>query len=356
MKHILMMSKTSYSLDSLIKVLAADNRLDIVRKIGDIDQAKEILQEQEFDLVVVDYFGDEQKQMDILKDLRGIREKNQFLVLFPAWMAAFSQSLHREIEKNADLLYLPQDDQNTKIFKKDFLLKTQELCHIDPLPINVESMFSTKKPSLEVFEQDYILRDLPEFSPKILAFGASTGGPKALSQMVSLLPVLPVPIFITQHCAPAFIDGLLDMLNLYSKMPVVLGREGELIEPGVIYLAPGGYHMGVVNKNNLPEIELMMTPPENFSKPAVNPMLRSLAGFYKQDLLAVIMTGMGGDGLLGAQKVIEQGGFVFAQNQESSTNWDMPSQVIRAQFCSFVGDIPELALKIQDVLMGDKIS
>ncbi len=351
MKQILMMSKTKSSLDSLVKVLAADQRLDLVRQVGDIDGAKGILGEKEFDLVVLDYFGDEQKQMDILKDLGEIREKNQFLVLFPAWMAAFSEVLHREIEKNGDFLYLPQDDQNTKIFRKDFLLKTQEMCHIDPMPICVESSFHDKHQDLQVLQEEYVLRNLPESPPKILAFGASTGGPKALAQVFSLLPVLPIPVLITQHCAPAFIEGLLDMLNLYSKMPVVLGREGEVLEPGVVYLAPGGYHMGVANIDT-PQITLMMTPPENLAKPSVNPMLRSLADLYKQDLLAVILTGMGGDGLLGSQKVIENGGFVFAQDQHSSFHWGMPSQVIRAQFCSFVGDIAELAEKIEDVVMG----
>jgi two-component system chemotaxis response regulator CheB len=169
--------------------------------------------------------------------------------------------------------------------------------------------------------------------------------------MLSLLNPLPIPILVTQHCGAFFTDALLDMINVYSKMPAILAREGEKLEEGVVYLAPGNHHMGVVSVDGEPQIHLMFTPPENLSRPAIDPMLNSLPEVFSKDILGIILTGMGNDGLLGSKKIIESGGAIFAQDQKTSTVWDMPSKVIRAQFCSFVGSIPELCSKIEEVIV-----
>ncbi|MEM8736114.1 MAG: chemotaxis-specific protein-glutamate methyltransferase CheB, partial [Planctomycetota bacterium] len=137
-----------------------------------------------------------------------------------------------------------------------------------------------------------------------VSVGVSTGGPQALQALVSALPAeFPVPIYITQHMPAAFIEPLANRLSQYSKNPVCVPADRETIQCGTIYLAPGDVHMGVKAKLDRFNIALSKSPPENSCRPAVDPMLRSLTDAYKGNLLSIILTGMGKDGLEGCRSL-----------------------------------------------------
>lgn len=174
-------------------------------------------------------------------------------------------------------------------------------------------------------------RSLAFGRPKVLAIGCSTGGPNALGQVLPHLRNLPVPIVITQHMPKTFTRLLAEHLTTTIGLPCAEGAEGMPIVPGKAYIAPGGLHMGFIVKDSVVTITLNDGPPENFCKPAVDPMLRSLLAVYGgPGILSVILTGMGEDGAKGVRAIVDAGGQTLAQDEATSIVWGMPGAVAKA--------------------------
>ena len=168
--------------------------------------------------------------------------------------------------------------------------------------------------------------------PRAIGIGCSTGGPQALSALVPRLGRgLPVPVLVVQHMPKGFTTMLADHLDRLGGPGSAEAREGEVLRPGRIYLAPGDRHLLV---EGLPGGALVARlsegPPENFCRPAVDPMLRSLAAACGGRVLVAILTGMGQDGLAGCRAVAALGGTVLAQDEASSVVWGMPGAVAKA--------------------------
>lgn len=183
-----------------------------------------------------------------------------------------------------------------------------------------------------------------------IAIASSTGGPQALNLLFGALGnrVVRVPIFITQHMPPNFTTILADHITKASGMPCHEAKDGERIVPGTAYLAPGDYHMLAVSTPDGPRIQLTQSPPENFCRPAADPMLRSLSALYGAGLLSIVLTGMGQDGLNGCREAAAAGGHVIAQDQASSVVWGMPRAVVEAKIAHEVlplSAIPEAVMK-----------
>ena len=165
----------------------------------------------------------------------------------------------------------------------------------------------------------------------ILAIGSSTGGPNALADVIGALPgTLPVPVIVTQHMPPNFTRHLAERLNNTSALKVVEGQPGMNLEAGCVYIAPGDYHMCVERSGTDVVIRTNQAPLENSCRPAVDPMLRSVAEVYGSSSLVVILTGMGSDGLKGCEIIHQLGGRIFVQDEETSVVWGMPGFVSRA--------------------------
>lgn len=161
--------------------------------------------------------------------------------------------------------------------------------------------------------------------PELLAIGASTGGPPALLRLFEALRGADrIPILLTQHMPATFTALLAEQLSRAGGRRCEEGREGEPVEPGRCYVAPGGWHMTVGRSGATPVIRLNQEPPENFCRPAVDPMLRGAAGVYGAGVLGVILTGMGADGARGCEAVSAAGGRFIVQDEASSVVWGMP--------------------------------
>lgn len=187
------------------------------------------------------------------------------------------------------------------------------------------------------------LRPLPSEAPQAIAVGSSTGGPMALYRIVGALKQgLRPPVFVTQHMPATFTAIFADHLARASGLPAAEGIDGEPVAGGRIYVAPGDHHMRVERGADGPVIRLSQGPPENFCRPSVDPMFRSLAELYGGGLLAIILTGMGHDGLAGSRAVVAAGGAVVAQNQATSIVWGMPGAVASAGLASAVLPIDEI--------------
>ncbi|MCX8506368.1 MAG: CheB methylesterase domain-containing protein, partial [Alphaproteobacteria bacterium] len=196
-------------------------------------------------------------------------------------------------------------------------------------------------------------RAMPSFfEPAAIAIGSSTGGPQALFTLLADWPAkLQQPIFITQHMPPTFTTILGEHITRISKRPAAEAKDGEFVKPGRIYIAPGDYHLSIEEIGKDKILRVRQTPPENFCRPSVDPMFTSLSRVYQKNVLAIMLTGMGRDGLAGTQAIIDNGGLAIAQDETSSVVWGMPGTIANAGLCSAVVSLPEMAGFVSKLLL-----
>ncbi len=195
------------------------------------------------------------------------------------------------------------------------------------------------------------LRPAPTKAPLLLAVGSSTGGPQALfTLMQGLGKSVPVPVVLTQHMPAAFTPILADHLNRIGGPPCAEARDGDVLEPGRAYLAPGDRHLLVEGTPGALRARLSDGPQENFCRPSVDPMLRSATQVCGGRVLVAMLTGMGHDGLAGSKLVVAAGGSVIAQDEASSVVWGMPGAVAQAGLCCHVLPMSAIAGKIGDFM------
>lgn len=187
--------------------------------------------------------------------------------------------------------------------------------------------------------------------PDVIAIGSSTGGPQALFNLLGTMRAGTVkqPILITQHMPATFTTILAEHISRVSGWDAKEGQDGEVIKPGRVYVAPGDFHMLVETKGADKILRLTKDAPENFCRPSVDPMLRSISAAYGKRVLVAILTGMGSDGAKGGAVVVQAGGTVIAQDEATSVVWGMPGAAAQAGICSAVmplGDIAPWMIKL----------
>jgi two-component system chemotaxis response regulator CheB len=166
---------------------------------------------------------------------------------------------------------------------------------------------------------------------EIVAIGTSTGGPKALWEVLPSIPHdFPVPIVIVQHMPPVFTRQLAERLSSRSAIPVSEASEGVALTRGHAWIAPGNFHMTVGRSENCHLLHLNQGPQENSCRPSVDVLFRSVAQVYGSGALAVVMTGMGSDGARGAEQIRNAGGEVIVQDEATSAVWGMPGFIYSA--------------------------
>jgi two-component system chemotaxis response regulator CheB len=193
-------------------------------------------------------------------------------------------------------------------------------------------------------------------APRVLLIGSSTGGPQALMTLVAEIgPVIDrFPVLITQHMPPTFTTILAEHLARASHRPAHEGIDGEIIKVGHIYLAPGGCHMRVVRRGVDAVIALDDGAPINFCKPAVDPLFTSAIEMWQGGTLAVVLTGMGSDGMRGGKDIVAAGGSVIAQDEASSVVWGMPGAAANAGICAAILPLPQIAPKLVRLFAGER--
>lgn len=197
---------------------------------------------------------------------------------------------------------------------------------------------SEKKTPRTIRHQESVSRDARHKYPtEILAIGVSTGGPNALAEVLTGIPKsFDLPIVITQHMPPVFTKMLADRLAMKCLLPAHEGAEGMQVLPGHIYIAPGNYHMTLDHQGEDVFISLNQEQPEHCCRPAVDVMFRSVVHTYGAGVLGVVLTGMGIDGLAGAQCIRDAGGQVLVQDEATSVVWGMPGAIADAGIANAV--------------------
>ena len=213
-----------------------------------------------------------------------------------------------------------------------------------------------RPPQAAVAQPQFMRRAFSTQTPRVLLIGSSTGGPQALMSMVADLgPVIDrVPVLITQHMPPTFTTILAEHLARASQRPALEAVDGETVKAGRIYIAPGGRHMRVVRHGADAAIALDDGPPVNFCKPAVDPLFASAIEVWQSAILAVVLTGMGSDGMRGGKEIVAAGGSVIAQDEATSVVWGMPGAAANAGICAAVLPLGQIASKLVRLFSGDR--
>jgi two-component system chemotaxis response regulator CheB len=192
--------------------------------------------------------------------------------------------------------------------------------------------------------------------PAVLGIGASTGGPNALEEVLrGLPPGFDLPIVIVQHMPEGFTRLLAERLTAKTPFPAAEAATGTVLVPGRIWVAPGDRHLVVERCAEGVRLQTNRQAPENSCRPAVDVLFRSLAEVYGGDVLAVVLTGMGQDGLLGAERIVQAGGQVVVQDEPTSVVWGMPGAVARAGLADRILPLGNIADEIAERARGGRV-
>lgn len=197
------------------------------------------------------------------------------------------------------------------------------------------------------------LRSPGRSKPSVMVVGSSTGGPQALQTFFKGVDKsIGIPILVVQHMPAKFTTILCGHIERATGWPCREAVEGDVPTAGQILLAPGGFHMVVKGTGASRTISLNEEPPENFCRPAVDPLFRTAAASYGGNVLGVVLTGMGNDGTKGARTIVDNGGTIIAQDEDTSVVWGMPGSVAAAGLCSAVLPLEKLPAKALNLTRG----
>jgi two-component system, chemotaxis family, protein-glutamate methylesterase/glutaminase len=344
----------------------AEPDLEVVATLRTGRDAVNQLERVDPDVVVLDV---DMPELDGIAALPLLLEKKRDLVVI---MASTLTRRNAEISLRALSLgaadYIPKPGSNREVsastaFRRDLIEKIRQLgLRAKRLRHGVKARVSRpvkSAPSIVPTTEEITplrLRQMPLTPPRVLVIGASTGGPQALNRLVVQIDTViqRAPVLITQHMPPTFTAVLAEHLARVSKFPVREASDGEEVNAGAIYLAPGGKHMKVERRDGTAVIAIDDGPMVNFCKPAVDPLFASAAQVWGNKVLALVLTGMGSDGLAGAKEIVAAGGHVIAQDEETSVVWGMPGQVTNAGLCSAVLPLPEIGGRITRLFTGER--
>lgn len=324
----------------LSDTLSGDPALEVIGTASDGRIALAEIALLKPDLITLDV---EMPVMDGLETLAAIRQ------LYPRLpVIMFSVFTERGAAATLDALALGASDYATKpsntnpadavaSIRLELIPKIKALCGIAPREI----------PRMPRPPSAPKVRDRATWRIEVVAIGTSTGGPSALGEVLPRIPNdFPVPIVVVQHMPPIFTRQLAERLSVRSAIRVEEGRADAILSPGHAWIAPGDFHMKVTRTGANWRLNLDQGPKVNSCRPAVDVLFRSMALAYGANVLGVVMTGMGTDGVLGAQEIRDAGGDVIIQDQASAVVWGMPGAVHTLGFSDGAYPLDHLAAEI----------
>ncbi|HIY57246.1 MAG TPA: chemotaxis response regulator protein-glutamate methylesterase [Candidatus Tetragenococcus pullicola] len=313
---------------------------DILEKMPDIhvcqqarngQQALQIIEKLQPDLILLDV---EMPVLNGLETLKKIKEQNTIPVVMLSALTNKETTIEALALGAADFVEKPHnitEIQNEWI--KDFYWKIRSVSVQKPLV----------QESIEAFT--LLTKKLPT-KIKAIVVGASTGGPKAILNLVKALPdSLTMPIFIVQHMPKGFTASFAQRLNEETKV-TVCEAENEMFIKNQVYLCPGDYHMEIKGH----QIYLNQNEKIHGTRPAVDPLFLSAAASFKEELVAILLTGMGKDGTAGMKRIQETGGYTIAQDKETSVVFGMPRQAIQRGVIDEILSLEEICKKVAQIV------
>ena len=331
--------------------LAEDKEIEVVGAAPNGVIALQRIPQFKPDIVTLDI---EMPEMDGYETLRQIRK------LYPDLpVIMFSTLTERGAAATLDALSLGASDYVTKAANVGSLEKSMASLRSELVP-KIKQFFQTAAVDQPVptkpVNTGQVLTRVPAAAPsrvgkRIVVIGVSTGGPNALAEVMPMFPkTFRLPILIVQHMPPLFTRLLAERLDGVSAIDVREVTQDSHLQPGKAIVAAGGYHMRVRKKESATIATMDQEPAENSCRPAVDVMFRSVAEVFGGAVVAVMLTGMGNDGLKGTEILKSQGAYVIAQDERSSVVWGMPGCVVKAGLANATVDlrcvVPEILKQV----------
>ncbi len=339
------------------KWLEESDKIDVVGSASDGERAVAEARATKPDVVVLDV---EMPRMD------GMTALPKILEVDPSIRVVMSSTL---TQRNADISlramemgaadYVAKPTARSELhsangFRQDLLDKIVALGNarqmrpsatVKPIPSSDHKVGAKARPASGLYgAAPIVLRKPSLIVPSIITIGSSTGGPQALMKvMAQLNGKIRQPVLITQHMPATFTTILAQHITKSTGWTCSEACDGEPVVAGRAYLAPGDHHMIVEAGGDFGIIRVNQDPPENFCRPAVDPLFRSLAATSGSKVLGVVLTGMGHDGLNGGQALVQAGSTIIAQDEATSVVWGMPGAVATGGLCSAVLPLDSIA-------------
>lgn len=343
-KRILIVDDSCLCQRVLTEVIDSHDQLEVVGVAGNGKIALEMIDKLEPDLVTLDI---------LMPELDGVQTLIELRKRWPHLKTIMTSSLTSEGSDAAlDALSLGASDYSLKPlssagvnsmktdFQAELVPKIEALCGIDMVHIP-DTLAAI--PTLKTTDVHHP-QTCTDRRPEIVAIGVSTGGPDALARVLGQLPpTFQVPVVIVQHMPAEFTEKLAKRLNTCCALNVAEAKVGDKIKAGNVYIAPGDFHMVLDKISTDVIVNLNRDEHENSCRPSVNPLFRSLPAIYGDQVLAVIMTGMGSDGLNGCEAVSRAGGSIIVQDKPTSVVWGMPRLVATAGLAEEVLPLDQIA-------------
>jgi two-component system chemotaxis response regulator CheB len=330
----------------LCDVLASDPAVEVVGTASDGRIALAKITQVNPDLITLDVEMPNLSGLETIAEIRKLHPKLPIIMFSTLTERGASTTLDALALGASDYVTKPSDtgslDATMGRIKQDLLPKIKALCGRRRILDATHARLLSNKGSAATPAPPR-----PSARVEILAIGTSTGGPNALAELLPAFPSdFPVPIVIVQHMPPLFTRMLAERLDKRSSIGVREGEAGKIIEPGQAWIAPGDHHMTVERRGTAVKLTMNQGPPENSCRPAVDVLFRSVAAAFGANTLAVVLTGMGSDGVVGSQVVRERGGRVYVQDEASSVVWGMPGQVVAAGWADSIFPLRAMAQEI----------
>lgn len=319
--------------------LAADPAIEVVGTAANGKIALAKMTQVNPDLVILDV---EMPEMDGLTTLREIRK------IYPKLpVIMFSSLTERGATETLDALALGATDYFAKPTTVGGLDASLQVLRDELIP-EIKALCGRGTLAAGTTIAAPPLRPRARSGPiEVVTIGCSTGGPNALAELFAGFPAdFPVPIVLVQHMPPMFTRLLAERLSAQFPIQFEEGRSGGSLQPGHAWIAPGDFHMITVRDELQTRVLLHQDPPENSCRPAADVLFRSVAQAFGPATLAVVLTGMGQDGLRGCEAIKAAGGQVLAQDEATSVVWGMPGFVARAGLADRVLPLGQMAGEI----------
>jgi two-component system, chemotaxis family, protein-glutamate methylesterase/glutaminase len=334
---------------SLSIMLESTGEIEVVATARDGIEGVEMVKTKMPDIVTMDI---EMPRMDGLTALQKIMKEFPTPVLMVSSLTTEGAKDTLKALEYGAVDFIPKElsyvNVNIIKIKEDLVAKVKAIVSQRSLGLRLQRIHNlnyNKNNSPSTPKQDYSSKSLPQIGYRSIALGISTGGPMSLQRVIpKLSKKLSIPMFVVQHMPPKFTKSLAERLNGLSEVEVKEAEDKEIVKGGVVYIAPGGFHMTVEKStNNHLQILISESPSDTLHRPSVDVMLNSVIKVYNKYTLGIIMTGMGRDGADAIKELKIKGGYSIAQDEESCVVYGMPKAIVDAGYADLVLPLENIA-------------
>jgi len=357
--RVLVVDDSAFMRKALTMMLESDPQIKVIATARDGEEGVDKVRKLKPDLVTMDI---EMPRMDGLAALRQIMSSTPVPVMMISSLTTDGATATLDALELGAVDFIPKQLSYVSLdivkIKDDLLAKIKEIARRkNSLMARYRTrVFAQLKDGLRPRE---VVKMAQQVTPpqriihkrthlvNLIAIGCSTGGPPALQAIIPKLPRnLPVGMLVAQHMPPMFTRSLSERLNGLSQVSVKEAEDGEPIEAGSVYIAPGGRHMLVKKYGGRGRIVITDEPRDALYKPSVNVMMTSVANEFGGATIGVILTGMGSDGVEGLKLLKDKGGVVIAQSEETCVVYGMPRAVVEAKIADHISPIGDIYSEI----------